>query len=127
MCQIKPCLNTFQNIKYDWDRINHTETAEVYRIQYTDKNSKKGYYIEITQRKNNERLKKHQNDIKNAKSNTAIARQALNENIKFHFKNTKKLSNCNNRTYGYCREAIENKNNRTTCIDAEHFFLEQKW
>ena len=58
-------------------------------------------------RKINERLKEHQNDIKNAKNNIAIVSLALKENIKIDFKNTKNLSNYNNRTYGYCRESIE--------------------
>ena len=51
-------------------------------------------------------------------------RLALKENIKIDIKNTKMLSNYNNRTYGYCRETQETKNNSTACNDAEYFFLE---
>ena len=75
----------------------------------------------------NESLKEHQSDIKNSKSNAAIARLALNQNIKIDFNNTKKLSNYNNRTYGYCHETIEIKNNSVTCNDAEHLSLDQEW
>ena len=71
----------------------------------------------------NERLKEHQSDIKNSKNNTAIARLALNQNIKINFNNTKKLVNYNNRTYGYCCEANEIRNNRETCNNTEHFSL----
>ena len=59
-------------------------------------------------------FKEHQSDIKNSKNNTAIVRLTLNQNIKINFNNTKKLSNFNNRTYGYCREAIEIRSNRAT-------------
>ena len=77
-----------------------------------------------TKRKINETLKQLQNDRKNSKNNTAIARLALKGNIKIDFKNTKKLLNYNDKAYGYCRETRGIKNNSITCNDAEHFFLE---
>ena len=118
--------NIFQHVKSDRDPINPLDTADIYRIEYTDENSKKGYYIRVTKRKINERLKEYQCDLKNAKSNTAIARLALKQNIKIDFKNAKKISNYNNRTHGHCHKTIENKNNSITCNDAEHFFLHQE-
>ena len=120
MCQFKPSLNIFHYIKSDRDPINPLDTAGVYRIKYKDENSKKDYYIGVTKQKIYERSKEHLSDIKNAKNNTAIARLALNENIKIDFNKTKKLSIYNNRTYGYYHETIEIKNNNTTYNDGEH-------
>ena len=111
--------------------------GEKERLSCTERQNKKlAFWLtgkEITNNKNGsyqekikEWLKEHQNDIKNAKNNTAIARLSLKENIKIYFKNTKKVSNYNYRTYGYCRETIEIKNNSTTCNDAEHFFFSNR-
>ena len=88
---------------------------------------KKGCYIGVTKRKIKERIKEHQNDIRNSKNNTAIAKLALNQNIQINFNNLKKLANYNNRTYGYCREAIEIENSREACNDTEHFSLDPEW
>ena len=51
--------------------------------------------------------KENQGDKKNGKNNTAIAKQVLNENIEIDFNTTEKLSNYNNKTYGYCHETME--------------------
>ena len=83
---IKSSPNIFQHIKSDRDPVNPLDAADIYRIDYTDENNKKGYYIGVTKRKIKERLKEHQNDIKNSKSDTGIARLALNQNIKTNFK-----------------------------------------
>ena len=88
---------------------------------------KKGYYVRVTKQKINERLKQHKSDIQNAKNNAALGRLPLNKNIKINFNKTKKLSNYNNRTYEYCHETIEIKNNSIACIDPEHFFLDPEW
>ena len=77
----------------------------IYRIEYTDKNRDKGYNIGVTKRKINERIKKHQRDIKNGRNNTAIARLTLNENIKIDSNKTKKLSYYNNRTCSCSRDS----------------------
>ena len=71
--------------------INPVDATGVYGIEYTDKNSDKGCYISITKRKTNGKIKELQDDIKNGKNNTAIARLALNENIKVNFNNHKAL------------------------------------
>ena len=63
--------NVFQYVKSDRDPINPLDSAEIYRIEYRDKNRDKGYYIGITKWKINERIKEDQGDIKNAKNNTA--------------------------------------------------------
>ena len=42
------------------------------------------------------------------------------------FNKIKKLSNYNNRTYGYCHETIQIKNNKM-CNDAKHIFLDPEW
>ena len=54
-------------------------------------------------------MREHQEDLNNAENNTAIARLALNQNIKTDFNKTKTFSNYNNRTYECCRETIEIK------------------
>ena len=56
-----------------------------------------------------------------------LTRLTLNQNIKINFNSTNKLANYNKRTYGYCREAIEIKNNREAYNDTEHFSLDQEW
>ena len=117
---IKPSPNIFQHIKSDRLPVNPLDTADIYRIEHTDENNKKGQ-IGVTKWKINTRLKEHQSVTKNSKNNSAIARLVLNQSIKINFNNTKKLSNCNNRTYGYCHEAIEIRNNKATCNDASTF------
>ena len=59
---IKPCPNIFQHIKSDRDLVNPLDTAGIYRIEYTDENNKKYYYVGVTKRKINERLKEHQSN-----------------------------------------------------------------
>ena len=90
--QIKTSPNIFQYIKSDKDPIYLLETTGIYRIECTDKNNNKGYYVDLIKRKIHERLKEHGNYIKNAKNNTATARLALKENIKIDLKNKKKKS-----------------------------------
>ena len=107
--------------------INPLDTAVIYKVEYTDKNSDKGYYIGVTKWKIDERIIEHQGWIKNGKNKATIARLALNKNIKIDFNKAIKLSNWNNRTYRYCCEIIEIKTNNKTCNDIEQFFLDLEW
>ena len=81
--------------------------------------------IGVTEQKINERIKEHQGDIKNGKNSTAVARLALNENIKTDLKKPKSFQIIT-RNQNYNKKP-EIKNNNRACNDIEHYFLDLEW
>ena len=74
----------------------------------------------MTKRKIKERIREHQNDIKQGKSNTALAQLHQKEIINIDFENVKKIAHYNNHKYALLREALEISIDANACNQIEH-------
>ena len=81
----------------------------------------------MTKRKIKERIKEHQNDIKQGKSNTALAQLYQKEIIKIDFENVKKIAHYNNHKYALLREALEISIDANACNHLEHAKIPPIW
>ena len=81
----------------------------------------------MTKRKIKERIKEHQNDIKQGKSNTALAQLYRKEIIKIDFENVRKIAHYNNHKYALLREALEISIDANACNHLEHAKIPPIW
>lgn len=125
---IKPNNSIFALIRSDIDIIDPGESSGIYRIDFKDKQGSMNSYIGLTKRKIKERFKEHNRDLRFTSESTALARLNKKTGIDLTSLEIKKLSNYNNHSYAYMREAIEIISARPTpCNDTIHSTLDSRW
>lgn len=67
-----PNSSTFEIIRSDIERINRLQISGIYRINFVNNEANEDSYISLTKRKIDDRIKKHERDLKLNKSSTEI-------------------------------------------------------